>query len=279
MARRRARCTRRAARAAAAHARCAPALVLCTTMVQYVVRVCWLISMVPKYPGYLSSGFFALLGHGRPCASMQGLVTLLPALGVTLFWLPEKRIAICSPPKVGTSFSHAWLVWSEVSPEAACRYGVAQLSSEAQAFCHDAGIEVVDSLYHPHNFSQLKMIRAVGPPSRAAGEAGAYFQSLMPRAHRDWRLFVLARDPWCRLMSGFSNKILGISAKRVETKYVDRRQIRTRDPQKRQAGKHAKIPSLAGRTGRRRRRDAVGPAHIRAARSRGAARRCGECAL
>ena len=139
---------------------------------------------------------------------MQGLVTLLPALGFTLFWQPEKRIAICSPPKVGTSFLHAWLVWSEVSPEAACRYGVLQLSSEAQAFCHDAGIEVVDSLYHPHNFSQLKMIRAVGPPSRAAGEAGAYFQSLMPRAHRDWRLFVLARDPWSRLMSGFSNKIL-----------------------------------------------------------------------
>ena len=154
-------------------------------------------------------GFFAC-GAAAPaaCASMQGLVTLLPALGFTLFWQPEKRIAICSPPKVGTSFLHAWLVWSEVSPEAACRYGVVQLSSEAQAFCHDAGIEVVDSLYHPHNFSQLKMIRAVGPPSRAAGEAGAYFQSLMPRAHRDWRLFVLARDPWCRLMSGFSNKIL-----------------------------------------------------------------------
>ena len=72
---------------------------------------------------------------------MQGLVTLLSALGLTLFWLPEKRIAICSPPKVGTSFSHAWLVWSEVSPEAACRYGVQQLSSEARAFCHDAGIE------------------------------------------------------------------------------------------------------------------------------------------
>ena len=146
------------------------------------------------------------LGHGRPARRCRA--ALLPALGFTLFWLPEKRIAICSPPKVGTSFLHAWLVWSEVSPEAACRYGVQQLSSEAQAFCHDAGIEVVDSLYHPHNFSQLKMIRAVGPPSRAAGEAGAYFQSLMPRAHRDWRLFVLARDPWCRLMSGFSNKIL-----------------------------------------------------------------------
>ena len=138
---------------------------------------------------------------------MQGLVTLLSALGLTLFWLPEKRIAICSPPKVGTSFSHAWLVWSEVSPEAACRYGVQQLSSEARAFCHDAGIKVVDILHNPHNFSQLKMIRA-GRVSGAAGEAGAYFQSLMPRDHRDWRLFVLARDPWCRLMSGFSNKIL-----------------------------------------------------------------------
>ena len=141
---------------------------------------------------------------------MQGLVTLLSALGLTLFWLPEKRIAICSPPKVGTSFSHAWLVWSEVSPEAACRYGVQQLSSEARAFCHDAGIKVVDILHNPHNFSQLKMIRA-GRVSGAAGEAGAYFQSLMPRDHREWRLFVLARDPWCRLMSGFSNKILGIS--------------------------------------------------------------------
>ena len=157
-------------------------------------------------------GFFAC-GAAAPaaCASMQGLVTLLPALGLTLFWLPEKRIAICSPPKVGTSFSHAWLVWSEVSPEAACRYGVQQLSSEARAFCHDAGIEVIDILHNPHNFSQLKMIRA-GRVSGAAGEAGAYFQSLMPRDHRDWRLFVLARDPWCRLMSGFSNKILGFSS-------------------------------------------------------------------
>ena len=71
--------------------------------------------------------------------------------------------------------------------------------------------KVIDILHNPHNFSQLKMIRA-GRVSGAAGEAGAYFQSLMPRDHRDWRLFVLARDPWCRLMSGFSNKILGFSS-------------------------------------------------------------------
>lgn len=52
---------------------------------------------------------------------------LLAAPGQTVFWQPQKRIAVCSPPKVGTSFSHSWLVWSEVRPETACKYGVQQL--------------------------------------------------------------------------------------------------------------------------------------------------------
>ena len=123
---------------------------------------------------------------------------LLAAPGQTVFWQPQKRIAICSPPKVGTSFSHSWLVWSEVSAETACKYGVQQLSSEAKQFCADAGIAKTGDLYAPHNFESLVMHRG-------------HLRLLLPADHRDWRLFVLARDPWSRLMSGFSNKILGIS--------------------------------------------------------------------
>ena len=91
--------------------------------------------------------FSALSATRIPC--VQSPVTrsrmdlLLAAPGQTVFWQPQKRIAICSPPKVGTSFSHSWLVWSEVRPETACKYGVQQLSSEAKQFC-SYEVECVD---------------------------------------------------------------------------------------------------------------------------------------
>ena len=148
---------------------------------------------------------------------------LLAAPGQTVFWQPQKRIAVCSPPKVGTSFSHSWLVWSEVSAETACKYGVQQLSSEAKQFCADAGIAKTGDLYAPHNFESLVMHRG-------------HLRALLPADHRDWRLFVLARDPWSRLMSGFSNKILGISGHSAnKTNHVTLREI------------HNFIPSLDAR--------------------------------
>ena len=73
-----------------------------------------------------------------------------------------------------------------------------QLSSEAQRFCADAGISKTGDLYAPHSFESLVMHRG-------------HLRLLLPADHSDWRLFVLARDPWSRLMSGFSNKTLGIS--------------------------------------------------------------------
>ena len=103
--------------------------------------------------------------------------------------------------------------------------------------------KVIDILHNPHNFSQLKMIRA-GRVSGAAGEAGAYFQSLMPRDHRDWRLFVLARDPWCRLMSGFSNKILGFSSHNANK---TNHEWKLHDTAKRLARMRGYVPSLDAR--------------------------------
>ena len=124
------------------------------------------------------------------------LLVLSALLGQTLFWQTAKKVSVCSPPKVGTSFAHAWLTWSEVSAKEACKYGVMQLSREAQKFCKDAGISHTESLYlSPRNDGPLSINKVLA--------------RLLPEEHSGWRMFVLARDPWSRLMSGFTNKILG----------------------------------------------------------------------
>ena len=59
----------------------------------------------------------------------------------------DKHVVVCSTPKIGTSFTHAWLYRAEAGPEIACAHGTWMLSENANQWCKMHNLTQTGVLY------------------------------------------------------------------------------------------------------------------------------------